>query len=121
MLEVHARNLRRICERVAGLYEAVRNAAAGDREVAALHATLKEQRLAGARMVVEPLAALGPLRDDMDVQAATDLMWHWNDPALWTALVTDRGWPPDRYQVWLARTHAGDPPPAQAVGGRPRP
>jgi hypothetical protein len=40
----------------------------------------------------------------MDVQAATDLMWHWNDPALWTALVTDRGWPPDRFQAWLARS-----------------
>jgi len=59
---------------------------------------------AGARVVAEALAALGPLRDDLGLDAATDLLWLLKDPALYTALVGDRGWPTERYQAWLVRT-----------------
>jgi TetR/AcrR family transcriptional regulator, regulator of autoinduction and epiphytic fitness len=103
MLQLQARNDRVINQRVAPLYEAVRNAAATDDDIAQLYATLKHQRLTGARITVEALAALGPLRDDLDLDTGTDLLWALKDPALWTALVTDRGWPADRYQTWLAR------------------
>jgi AcrR family transcriptional regulator len=103
MLQLQARNDRMINQRVAPLYEAVRNAAATDDDIAQLYATLKHQRLTGARITVEALAALGPLRDDLDLDTGTDLLWALTDPALWTALVTDRGWPADRYQTWLAR------------------
>lgn len=102
MLELQARNDRMINERVAPLHEAVRNAAATDDTIADLYATLKHHRLAGARITVDALAALGPLRDGLDLDAATDILWMLKDPALWTALVTDRGWPAERYQAWLA-------------------
>ncbi len=104
MLELHARNNRHMAQRVAALFEALRNAAAADDEIAELYATHKQQRLTGARYVAEAVVALGPLRDNMDLDTATDLIWTFNDPALWTTLVTDRGWPPERYQSWLART-----------------
>jgi AcrR family transcriptional regulator len=103
MLKLQARNDRVINQRVAPLHEAVRNASATDDDIAQLYATLKQQRLTGARITVEALAALGPLRDDVDVDAATDIVWALKDPALWTGLVTDRGWPADRYETWLAR------------------
>lgn len=103
MLDLQARNDCTINERVASLYEAVRNASVTDNDIAQLYATLKQQRLKGARITVEALTALGPLRDDVDLDTATDVLWVLKDPALWTALVTDRGWPPDRYQTWLAR------------------
>jgi hypothetical protein len=102
MLDLQARNDRMINERVAPLYEAVRNASATDDNIADLYATLKHERLAGARITVDALAALGPLRDGLDLAAATDILWVLKDPALWTALVTDRGWPANRYQAWLA-------------------
>ncbi len=70
--------------------------------IADLYATLKHQRLIGARITVDALASLGPLRHGLDLDAATDLLWMLKDPALWTALVTDCGWPADRYQAWLA-------------------
>jgi AcrR family transcriptional regulator len=104
LLELEARNDRMINERVAPLHEAVRNAAATDDDIAGLYATVKQQRHAGARAVAEVLAALGPLRGDLDLDAATDLLWLLKDPALYTALVGDQGWPPERYQAWLART-----------------
>jgi len=102
MLELQARNDRMINARVARLHEAVRNASATDDDIAALYATLQRQRLTGARITVDALAALGPLRDGLDLDGATDVLWVLKDPALWTALVTDRGWPADRYQAWLA-------------------
>jgi AcrR family transcriptional regulator len=104
MLELQARNDRMINERVAPLYEAVRNASAADDDIAQLYTTLKQQRLVGARITVEALSALGPLRDDLDLDAASDILWTLKDPALWTALVIDRGWPVERYQAWLAQT-----------------
>lgn len=104
MLQLQARNDRIINQRVAPLHEAVRNAAATDDDIAELYATLKHQRLAGARITIEALAALGPLRDDVDLDTATDILWALKDPGLWTALVSDRGWTPDRYETWLART-----------------
>ncbi len=103
MLQLQARNDRMINQRVAPLYEAVRNAAATDDDIAQLYATLKQQRHTGARITVEALAALGPLRRDVDLDTATDILWALKDPTLWTALVTDRGWPAERYETWLAR------------------
>jgi hypothetical protein len=93
-----------ICERAAALLEAVRNASATDDDIARLYATITQQRHIGARVAVEALAALGPLRDDLDLDTATDVLWLLKDPALYTALVDDRGWPAERYQAWLART-----------------
>lgn len=104
MLELQARNDRMINERVAPLFEALRNASATDGDIAELYTTLKQQRLTGARITVEALVALGPLRDDLNVDAATDVLWVLKDPALWTALVTNRGWSAERYQEWLGRT-----------------
>jgi AcrR family transcriptional regulator len=103
LLDLEARNDRMINERVAPLHEAVRNAAATDDDIAGLYATVKQQRHTGARAVAEALAALGPLRGDLDLDAATDLLWLLKDPALYTALVGDRGWPAERYEAWLAR------------------
>ena len=104
LLEIEARNDRMINERVAALHEALRNASATDDDIAELYATLKQQRRIGARIAAETLAALGPLRDDLDLDTATDILWLLKDPALYTALVGDRGWPAERYQEWLART-----------------
>jgi AcrR family transcriptional regulator len=104
VLELEARNDRMINERIAALHEAMRNAAATDHDIAGLHATIKQHRHTGARVVAQALAALGPLRDDLDPDTATDILWLLKDPALYTALVHDRHWPADRYQAWLART-----------------
>src|SRR5213076_2922471 len=104
LLEVEARNDRMINERVAPLLEAVRNASATDNDIAKLCATINQQRHTGARIVTEALAAIGPLRDNLDLDAATDVLWLLKDPALYTALVADRGWPAERYQAWLAHT-----------------
>jgi len=104
MLELEARNDRMINERIGALHEALRNASPADDDIAGLYATIKQQRHTGARIVAEALAALGPFRDDLDLDTATDVLWLLKDPALYTELVSERGWPAERYQAWLART-----------------
>src|SRR5215468_11003441 len=88
MLELEARNDRVINERVAPLHEAVRNASATDDDIARLYATVKQQRRIGARVVAETLAALGPFRGDLDLDAATDVLWLLKDPGLSVSRIT---------------------------------
>ena len=44
------------------------------------------------------------LPDAMDERTATDLLWAFSNEEIWRELTEERGWPPDRYEQWLART-----------------
>lgn len=103
--------------RAARLIEIVRRAADDSPELARLWETLVRNRRAGAAMVVEHAAALGPLAAGLDPDHAIDILWICTDPAAYASLVTDRGWPETAYTAWLSRqarhallpaTHAGD-------------
>jgi AcrR family transcriptional regulator len=100
-LRLHARNSRRICERVADLLWAVESAAAVDPDAAALWADLQEQRRTSMRTFVQSLARKTELRED--VRTITETMWAMI-PALYLRLVRDAGWPPDRFETWLGDT-----------------
>jgi AcrR family transcriptional regulator len=100
-LRLHARNSRRICERVADLLWAVESAAAVDADAAALWAALQQQRRTSMRTFVQSLARKTELRaDDCTI---TETMWAMI-PALYLRLVRDAGWPPDRFETWLGDT-----------------
>ena len=100
-LRLHARNSRRICERVADLLRAVESAAAVDPDAAALWAALQQQRRTSMRTFVQSLARKTELRED--VRTITETMWAMI-PALYLRLVRDAGWPPDRFETWLGDT-----------------
>ncbi|MFC0531874.1 TetR family transcriptional regulator [Phytohabitans kaempferiae] len=89
--------------RAARIFESVRRAAGEAGEAAELWETVLGNRRAGARMVVERVRTLGPLRQGDDLERATDAMWIFNDPAHYDALVLRRGWAEDAFQEWLAR------------------
>ncbi|MGH2603789.1 MAG: TetR/AcrR family transcriptional regulator [Dehalococcoidia bacterium] len=48
------------------------------------------------------------LRTDLaagiDERTATDLLWAFSNEEIWRELTAERGWSPDRYEQWLART-----------------
>jgi TetR/AcrR family transcriptional regulator, regulator of autoinduction and epiphytic fitness len=100
-LRLHARNSRRICERVADLLWAVESAAAVDPDAAALWADLQEQRRSSMRTFVQSLARKTELQED--VRTITETLWAMI-PALYLRLVRDAGWPPDRFETWLGDT-----------------
>jgi AcrR family transcriptional regulator len=76
-------------------------AADADPEIAALAATLDEQRLRGseaiARTVVGRLGAPERLAD------VRDTVWTFNAPLLYGLLVEQRGWSVERYADWVRR------------------
>ena len=84
-----------IGSRAAKLFETVRQAADASPEAAELWTTSLANRRAGAAMVVEH-AGLGG-------GTAIDILWIYNDPSLYAALVGQRGWTEPAFRSWLAR------------------
>lgn len=88
--------------RAARAFETVRRAADASSEVAELWETLQTNRRSGARMVVKRLLALGALSPGLTTATATDVLWIFNDPAHYGALVHQCGWPETAFTNWLA-------------------
>ena len=88
--------------RSAGLVLAVFEGGRTDPELAALATELTDQRAGTVGWLVDALAAIEPPH----AEAADDL-WLLMDPAIFDRLVRHRGWTPQRYARWFARsTHA---------------
>jgi AcrR family transcriptional regulator len=102
MLDGYAAILRDVHGRLAPIYEAVRGAASADPEVRAVWERIGEERRIGAEHVVADVIARGAMRPDLDPVAAADVTWVLNDPGIYHLLVHRRGWPPDRFEAWLA-------------------
>ncbi|MFF0308489.1 TetR/AcrR family transcriptional regulator [Streptosporangium sp. NPDC004379] len=102
VLDAYARVCVLIGGRAAPIFETVRRAADAAPEVTELWRSLQANRRAGARMVVERAASLGPLRPELDSGRAVDVLWFLNDPAHHHAMVTGCGWTPDAFCGWLA-------------------
>ncbi|HEX5996005.1 MAG TPA: TetR/AcrR family transcriptional regulator [Jiangellales bacterium] len=104
VLDAYAEVCLVIARRAAPLFEAVRRATDDAPEAAELWRTLQDNRRAGARMVVTHAQQLGPLAPDLDTNTATDILWIYNDPAHYAALVSHRGWTEPAFRRWLATT-----------------
>lgn len=110
-----------IAGRIAGIYEAVRQASGADREARALWVEILRQRRAGMDNLVRDLTAKGPLRDGLDARRAADIAWVFTDPLLYTMLVMQRGWSPEHYRSWFAETLQSQLlPPPRVRGSRGR-
>lgn len=101
VLDAYAQVCTLINNRAARIFEVVRRAADQAPDIAELWDTLLSNRRAGARMVIEHAASLGPLAPGLDTDHATDILWIFNDPAHYDTLVTRCGWPEPRYTSWL--------------------
>jgi TetR/AcrR family transcriptional regulator of autoinduction and epiphytic fitness len=86
--------------RSAGLVLAVFEGARADAELAALATQLVDQRATTARWLVDALATVAPPSAD----APVDDLWLLMDPAIYDRLVRHRGWTPQRYERWFARS-----------------
>jgi AcrR family transcriptional regulator len=93
-----------LAPRVCPVFAVVLAAADADPEIARLARTLDEQRLAGAtQLATTVMARLGD--DDPERFAEVrDTIWTMNSPQLYGLLVVQRGWSPERYGAWIART-----------------
>jgi AcrR family transcriptional regulator len=90
-----------IDNRVGPLLCALEVAAATDPEAQVLAAESQQQRLAGARLIVGRLAALGALRAGLSKKHAADIAWLASDAVLYDRLVRLRNWSSARFAKWL--------------------
>ena len=91
-------------ERAAPLVAVVAGASRSHPELAQLLTTLHADRLRNLRVLVEALAANGPLRLEHD--DAVETVWALTSPELHQLLVRVRGWARRRYEDWLATSLA---------------
>lgn len=81
--------------RVGPVLEVLRSAAATDPSLAALWDEMQRQRMEDARSFVTLVAELSPTR--LDEETAAALSWALAGPEMHRALVTELGWPTERY------------------------
>jgi len=101
-LRLNARNSRAVKVRAEGLFEVLLVAAASDPDIAVLWQRIQHEFRENQRAVVASLDERGALREDLDIEAAADILWTLNHPGTWQLLVGERGWTPARYEAWLA-------------------
>ncbi len=87
-------------ERAAPLVAIVAGASRSDPELAELLTTLHAERLKNLRVLVDALAAHGPLR--LSRHAAAETVWALTSPELHQLLSRVGGWTRRRYCAWLA-------------------
>ncbi|HVW41941.1 MAG TPA: helix-turn-helix domain-containing protein [Amycolatopsis sp.] len=90
--------------RTSPLYRVLAGAADSDRDAAALLAERARQRGAGQKQIARSLARSGALRPGLREQDAADIIHALMSPEVFTLLVADRRWSPQRYERWLAQT-----------------
>jgi AcrR family transcriptional regulator len=121
-LELYAATQPGIHARIGPLLRVLAEAAAAEPDLAEVSRQLEAQRLDGMGRFAQLLADRGALRPDLSVHEARDVLWTLNAHAVHDLLVTQRGWPPERYRDWLADTLArtllpdNQPNPTKAAG-----
>jgi AcrR family transcriptional regulator len=90
-----------IHRRAGPILRALRDAKAGDPELAQLWAEMEAWRYEGQGRFVEMLAGRGVLRADRPVDEAKDVLWTLCSLAVYDQLVNERAWHEDRYEAWL--------------------
>jgi AcrR family transcriptional regulator len=99
-LRLFAADITARLERAAPLVAVVSGAAQAEPELAELLRRLHAQRLRNLRILVDALAANGPLR--LPATEAVETVWALTSPELHQLLVRARGWKGPRYAGWLA-------------------
>lgn len=100
-LRRYAGEMARLRPRMAWAIEVIDRAAPHEPDIAVLWKRIRSEFHGTQRAVVESIAEGGGLREDLDVDRATDALFALNDPRLFTILVAERGWTPEDYGRWL--------------------
>jgi AcrR family transcriptional regulator len=91
-------------ERVRPIDDVLRSAAVIDTDIADLRSRMQENRFIKLREFITWLSAIGPLRDDMEIEEATATAWTLTSPEVNRMLRDVRGWSSEQYVQWLSAT-----------------
>ncbi|MET0865156.1 MAG: helix-turn-helix domain-containing protein [Nakamurella sp.] len=93
--------LRQGQQRSAGLILTAYEAANTDTGIREVVGQLEAGRTGTATWIVKGLTDRAPLRDDITVQAAIDIVWLLMDPVVYHRLTSTRGWTEEQYENWF--------------------
>lgn len=100
-LRLYAGAVRHTQERLAPIVRVVNEAAPSEPDVAALWNEITERRAANMRTFVRDVQDAAPLRDDLSVDRAADVVWVLNSTDVFLLLTDGRGCTTDEYERWL--------------------
>ena len=92
---------RRFYQQSADLVEIARSAGSMEPDLVELWTEGEQRRLRGWAPVVSAWAAAGVLRKGLIEHDALDILWSLTGADNYRLFVTERGWPPEKYQAWL--------------------
>jgi AcrR family transcriptional regulator len=101
-IETYAAAMRAISGRMAPLHLVLRDAAGQAPELARIRDEITQRRAANMRLFAQDLIATGEVRPGLDVGEVADIVWSMNSAEFYSLLVQERGWPPQRFERWLA-------------------
>ena len=107
--------------RSSDVYRILSSASGSDPAAAVLLAEYQQQRDDGQGRIARSLSRTRALRPGLRERDAADVIHALMSPELYRLLVVDRGWPPERYEEWLARILADQltsPSPTSPTSGR---
>lgn len=87
--------------RASAISEILRAAALTDAEVRRTHERHERLRHEAFRQVIETVAAKGPLREGLDADTATDVLFTVFGDTVYHQLTVERGWSEDQIVDWL--------------------
>jgi AcrR family transcriptional regulator len=103
-IEIYAAAVRAVSERRAPLHLVLRDAAAHAPELARIRDDIAARRANNMRLFAHNLIETGETRPDLHVDEIADVVWSTDSAEFYSLLVHDRGWPPERFEQWLADT-----------------
>ncbi len=103
-IQMFAGGIREIMERVGPIFQVMRAAAPAEPEIALLLQDYLEKRRVGMEYFVRASLDNGVLRPGLSPEDAIDTVWAITSAEVHHLLTVDRGWPPERYETWLAET-----------------
>jgi AcrR family transcriptional regulator len=104
VMALWVRTSRTIFGRIGPIMRVVRDAAAGDPDMADQWATNEQQRDTAHRLLAQLLADRGALKPDISVDDATDIIFALLSIELYLLLTATRGWTPERWERWTTAT-----------------
>lgn len=118
-LQQFAQGIAEIMARMRPIFEILRIAAKTEPDIAALLQQLLDERLQNMIKFAAWVAANGPLREGLDIEAAGETVWLLTSAEVYHLSIVDRGWTRERYAQWLSTTLITLLLPAQDQGFAP--
>ena len=100
-IALYAEAITSIHGRLAPVFLALRDAAVGDQDCAALWREIAERRARNMLDFAADLRATGDLREDLTDRQVADVVWSTNAVEYWVLLVHERGWTPEQFREWI--------------------